>query len=409
MKADLSALYDAVSAKLALCARLSAALASAAQRDAHDMRPYFKRPDKGRGALGSAPPRPRSRGACRTSARPMPGRRASRAAASSPSSSSTAAGSRRTSTPSSSRSTSHRPRSRTSSSAARATTPNQHLNDPEDPDFEVTMDIQIAGAAYYFGDGTAGDHPRLLGRRNATWARSPRRFRRPPPTAATSSRSPGARTRPIGRRPGQQTGVDYVGQLNAAAQAATNAGHDRVRRRRATMIPPTAGRPRPMLICLRRVPMPSAAAAPRKLPTSETVWNNDPGNPSGNGTGGGYSTLFPPQPWQAGAPQGPGRMVPDVAADADPYTGYELYVHGAGVTLGGTSAVSPLYAGLFAAFGEQARLCHPEAVAQPDLLQRHHQRRQRILPRRAGAGSVHGARKPDRQQTRHLVRGVGGV
>jgi subtilase family serine protease len=46
-------------------------------------------------------------------------------------------------------------------------------------------------------------------------------------------------------------------------------------------------------------------------------------------------------------------MVPDVSADADPYTGYELFVHGAGTTLGGTSAVAPLYTGLFAAFGRK--------------------------------------------------------
>jgi len=53
--------------------------------------------------------------------------------------------------------------------------------------------------------------------------------------------------------------------------------------------------------------------------------NNDPGNASGQGTGGGYSTLFKPMPdWQIGAPNGPGRMVPDVSANADPNTGYNI-------------------------------------------------------------------------------------
>src|ERR1700747_1776227 len=28
-------------------------------------------------------------------------------------------------------------------------------------------------------------------------------------------------------------------------------------------------------------------------------------NPSGNGAGRGFSTIFPPQPWHAGAPHGP--------------------------------------------------------------------------------------------------------
>ena len=41
-------------------------------------------------------------------------------------------------------------------------------------------------------------------------------------------------------------------------------------------------------------------------------------------------------------------MVPDVAGDADPNTGYDVYVHGAGTVVGGTSAVAPLYAGLIA-------------------------------------------------------------
>jgi hypothetical protein len=85
---------------------------------------------------------------------------------------------------------------------------------------------------------------------------------------------------------------------------------------------------------------------PHGANAEETVWNDDPGNPQGSGTGGGFSELFSPMPaWQAGAPHGPGRMVPDVAANADPYTGYNVFVHGAQETIGGTSAVAPLYAG----------------------------------------------------------------
>ena len=41
-----------------------------------------------------------------------------------------------------------------------------------------------------------------------------------------------------------------------------------------------------------------------------------------------------------------GRGVPDVAADADPYTGYSVRVGGANVTYGGTSAAAPLWAAL---------------------------------------------------------------
>ena len=84
----------------------------------------------------------------------------------------------------------------------------------------------------------------------------------------------------------------------------------------------------------------------------ESVWNNEPGESNGSGTGGGYSELWNMPAWQAtgGAPAGSGgRMVPDVAANADPDTGYEIIVNGQWGVVGGTSAVAPLYAGLFAA------------------------------------------------------------
>jgi kumamolisin len=92
-----------------------------------------------------------------------------------------------------------------------------------------------------------------------------------------------------------------------------------------------------------------------KTRSAETVWNDAPGNPSGDGSGGGFSTLFPMPAWQVagGAPKGSGRMVPDVAACADPATGYQIYFHGAPQVVGGTSAVAPLYSGLFAAFGRK--------------------------------------------------------
>jgi len=91
-----------------------------------------------------------------------------------------------------------------------------------------------------------------------------------------------------------------------------------------------------------------------KTVNTETVWNNDPGKPSGEGTGGGFSTVFQPLPdWQVGAPNGPGRMVPDVAGNADPNTGYNIVVRGAVQVVGGTSAVAPLYSGLFASFGRK--------------------------------------------------------
>lgn len=97
-----------------------------------------------------------------------------------------------------------------------------------------------------------------------------------------------------------------------------------------------------------------------KTAASEVVWNNGPGE----GTGGGYSSLFPVQAWQTGAPAGPGRMVPDVAANADPHTGYDVFCQGQWQVVGGTSAVAPLYAGLVAAINPPPR----DALLTPDLL-----------------------------------------
>src|SRR5262249_28144512 len=60
-----------------------------------------------------------------------------------------------------------------------------------------------------------------------------------------------------------------------------------------------------------------------KTRSSEVVWNDAPGSATGDGTGGGYSTIFLMPSWQVlgHAPGGSGRMVPDVAGAADPATG----------------------------------------------------------------------------------------
>jgi len=109
-----------------------------------------------------------------------------------------------------------------------------------------------------------------------------------------------------------------------------------------------------------------ACGGTRKTPGQETVWNNNPGRPSGEGTGGGFSMLFQPVPgWQIGAPHGPGRVVPDIAANADPETGYNVVLNGEVSPTGGTSAVAPLYAGLFAAFGTKLGWVSPALWSNP--------------------------------------------
>jgi kumamolisin len=86
--------------------------------------------------------------------------------------------------------------------------------------------------------------------------------------------------------------------------------------------------------------------------SSEVVWNETAANQGAGG--GGVSDMFAVPSWQAnaGVPAragdagGSGRGVPDVAGNADPATGYQIYSGGRAQVVGGTSAVAPLWAGL---------------------------------------------------------------
>jgi len=90
---------------------------------------------------------------------------------------------------------------------------------------------------------------------------------------------------------------------------------------------------------------------------SETVWNETANNEGA--TGGGVSNAFARPAYQTAAqvPKNPqtqfaGRGVPDISADADPSTGYYVFVDGQNQVIGGTSAVAPLWAGLIALINE---------------------------------------------------------
>jgi kumamolisin len=89
---------------------------------------------------------------------------------------------------------------------------------------------------------------------------------------------------------------------------------------------------------------------------TETVWND---GAQGGATGGGVSDTFALPDWQSSAGVPPrsgstvtGRGVPDVAADADPATGYQVLVDGQRLVIGGTSAVAPLWAALVCRFSQ---------------------------------------------------------
>jgi len=73
--------------------------------------------------------------------------------------------------------------------------------------------------------------------------------------------------------------------------------------------------------------------------SSETVWVDAGGSPS----------TFEPKPsWQNALVPGTKRGLPDIAMDADPNSGSEVYVNGGLEQWGGTSLASPIFVGLWA-------------------------------------------------------------
>ncbi|MBA3822277.1 MAG: S53 family peptidase [Ktedonobacterales bacterium] len=87
----------------------------------------------------------------------------------------------------------------------------------------------------------------------------------------------------------------------------------------------------------------------------ESVWNDD-----GGATGGGYSAIYARPSYQNGVTTNRARGLPDVAADADPQTGVLCVwsASGAGAdqlfTFGGTSASTPMWAGILALAAQRA-------------------------------------------------------
>jgi kumamolisin len=225
--------------------------------------------------------------------------------------------------------------------------PNQSVGQKSDPDYEVALDIQVAAAAYYFATGK----PATI---RVYWARDT-------PPAVKKATEDGCDVCSISWGADEaEWGKADAEQMESAAEAATAAGM--VVFAAAGDNDSSDGGPTPANVDVpASCPHVIGCGGTSKTATAETVWNNDP-NPAatnGEGTGGGYSTIFPAQSFQIGAPAPPahgrhklGRMVPDVSADADPNTGYVIWVHGKQISgMGGTSAVAPLYAGLFAAMG----------------------------------------------------------
>jgi kumamolisin len=112
--------------------------------------------------------------------------------------------------------------------------------------------------------------------------------------------------------------------------------------------------------------------APNRTWHSETVWSRGirAQGPGHGSTGGGVSDRFPVPAWQSGSTaQIPvsastgfaGRGLPDVAAVADGLTGYYQFINGQTITDGGTSAATPLWAGLIARVNQHLSQATPDA------------------------------------------------
>jgi kumamolisin len=108
--------------------------------------------------------------------------------------------------------------------------------------------------------------------------------------------------------------------------------------------------------------------------TSEVVWHEA----DGGATGGGVSDVFGLPSYQNGVKVDksintgkPGRGVPDIAADADPNSGYIIQVDGKVMQIGGTSAVAPMMAGLLALIneklGKKVGFIHPKLYSNPNV------------------------------------------
>jgi kumamolisin len=230
-------------------------------------------------------------------------------------------------------------------------TPNQSGQAGE-ADYEVALDIQVSAASYYAATGKAATI-------RVYWSQDIG-------TAVAQATSDGCAVCSISWGADEaEWGTTAAQQMETTASEAVSAGMV-VFAASGDNDSSDGGSTPANVDCPSSCPHVVGCGGTYKTTTEETVWNDNPGETDGEGTGGGYSTIFPVQSWQIGAPPAPantqygsGRMVPDVCGDADPNTGYNIFVHGSATVVGGTSAVAPLYAGLFAAFGAKLGFATP--------------------------------------------------
>ena len=123
------------------------------------------------------------------------------------------------------------------------------------------------------------------------------------------------------------------------------------------------------------------------------MWNNQTG-----ASGGGVSSKFARPAWQRDsrvphtAKGFQGRGVPDVAANADPLTGYRVFLGGKWGVGAGTSAAAPLWAGLVARINQGRGA--PVGLLTPFMYEQYERLRQSgaIVPVTKGSDGLYRAR-----------------
>jgi len=218
-----------------------------------------------------------------------------------------------------------------------------------DEDAEVALDIQCAAAAYYYATGTM---PKII----VFFSQGD--FINTFKAAVANNCDVLSISWGADEKSWQSEAPGYAAQVEAAAQAATAAGLAIFAASGDNSS--SDGDYGTNVDCPASCPHIVGCGGTSKTTSSEVVWGD--GRATDLGTGGGFSAIFPVQSFQIGAPSAPkglGRMVPDVAADADPNTGIIIVLDGYEVLIGGTSAVAPLYSGLFAALGKKLGFVTP--------------------------------------------------
>lgn len=164
--------------------------------------------------------------------------------------------------------------------------PNQSVGSPDDPDYEVALDIEVAGAAYYAATGRAATI-------RVYWSQDIGQ-------AVQKATSDGCDVCTISWGSDEANwGPGPAQQMEADAQAATVAGMA-VFAASGDNDSGDGGETPANVDVPSSCPHVVGCGGTYKTSAAETVWNDNPGQTDGQGTGGGYSTLFPVQAFQIG-------------------------------------------------------------------------------------------------------------